>query len=65
MLSIITTKKVMMPKVMLPQRPININACALCDFESPVVAKSIIIKERQLKEPFIMTIIQLLNLSIL
>lgn len=65
MISKITTKKVVMPKVMLPQRPMKINACALYDFESPVVAKSMIIKERQLKEPFIKTIIQLLNLSIL
>jgi hypothetical protein len=65
MIGKITAIKVMMPKVMLPQRPMNIKACALCDFESPIVAKSMIIKERQLKEPFIMTMIQLLNLSIL
>ena len=61
----ITTKKVVMPKVMLPQRPMNIKACALYEFESPIVAKSMIIKERQLNEPLMMTMIQLLNLSML
>ncbi len=59
-----TTKKVVIPKIMLPHSPMNIRACLVWSL-SISVAMSIRVKEKQQIEAFIITMIQPLNLSIL